>query len=54
MIKKIISGDQTGAERAVLDVAIQLNIPHRGQVPKGRMAENGRVPDCYHLHVARQ
>jgi hypothetical protein len=28
MIKKIISGGQTGVDRAVLDVAIELGIPH--------------------------
>jgi len=28
MIKEIISGGQTGAERAALDVAIKLDIPH--------------------------
>ena len=38
MIKKIISGGQTGADRAALDVAIKLGIPHVGWVPKGRLA----------------
>ena len=49
MIKKIISGGQTGAEQAALDVAIELNIPHGGWIPKGRKTENGRLPDKYHL-----
>lgn len=49
MIKKIVSGGQTGADRAALDVAIHLNIPHGGWVPKGRKAEDGRVPDHYLL-----
>jgi len=49
MIEKIISGGQTGAEQAALDVAIELNIPHGGWVPKGRKTENGRLPDKYHL-----
>ncbi|MFZ0612802.1 MAG: putative molybdenum carrier protein [Desulfobacterales bacterium] len=49
MVKKIVSGGQTGADRAALDVAINLNIPHGGWVPKGRKAENGRVPDHYQL-----
>ncbi len=49
MIKKIISGGQTGADRAALDVAIKLNIPHGGSVPKGRLAENGPIPDRYEL-----
>ena len=49
MIKKIISGGQTGADRAALDVAIELGIPHGGWVPKGRMAEDGRLPGNYRL-----
>ena len=49
MIKKIISGGQTGAGRAALDVAIELGIPHGGWIPKGRKTENGLLPDQYHL-----
>jgi len=41
MIKKIISGGQTGAGRAALDVALRLGIPHGGWIPKGRIAEDG-------------
>ena len=49
MIRKIISGGQTGADRAALDVAIKFNIPHGGWIPKGRKAEDGRLPDKYRL-----
>ena len=49
MIKKIISGGQTGADQAALDVAIKLGISHGGWIPKGRMTENGSLPDKYHL-----
>jgi len=35
-INRTISGGQTGADRAALDVAIELNIPHGGWIPKGR------------------
>ena len=49
MIEKIISGGQTGADRAALDVAIKLNIPHGGWIPKGRKTEDGILPDKYHL-----
>ena len=49
MIKKIISGGQTGADRAALDVAINLHIPHGGWVPKNRTAEDGPVPAHYRL-----
>lgn len=43
----IISGGQTGVDRAALDVAIELNIPHGGFVPKGRIAEDGKLPSKY-------
>jgi hypothetical protein len=49
MIKKIISSGQTGAERAALDVALKLNIPHGGWLPKGRSAEDGPLSDKYQL-----
>ena len=49
MIKKIISGGQTGADQAALDVAIESGIPHGGWIPKGRKTENGRLPDKYQL-----
>ena len=44
MIQKIISGGQTGADRAALDVAFKLGIPHGGWIPKGRIAEDGPLP----------
>mgnify|MGYP001564730356 CR=1 FL=1 len=46
---KIISGGQTGVDRAALDVAIELGIAHGGWCPKGRRAEDGRIPDRYKL-----
>jgi len=49
MVNKIISGGQTGADRAALDVAIQLGISHGGWIPKGRLTENGKLEDKYHL-----
>lgn len=49
MIKKIISGGQTGADRAALDVAIKLGILHGGWVPKGRKTESGTLPNRYQL-----
>ncbi|HUT85571.1 MAG TPA: putative molybdenum carrier protein [Elusimicrobiales bacterium] len=47
--KKIISGGQTGADRAGLDVAFACNIKTGGYIPKGRLAEDGKVPDKYNL-----
>jgi len=49
MLKKIISGGQTGADRAALDAAIKLGLAHGGWVPKGRRAEDGTIPSTYHL-----
>ena len=49
MISKIISGGQTGADRAALDVAIDYGIPHGGWIPKGRKTEDGILPDKYNL-----
>ncbi|MFC1819533.1 YpsA SLOG family protein [Thermodesulfobacteriota bacterium] len=49
MITKIISGGQTGADLAALDVAIELGIPHGGWIPKGRKTENGRLSEKYQM-----
>lgn len=49
MIKKIISGGQTGADQAALDAAMKLDIPHGGFIPKGRLTENGPLPEKYKL-----
>ena len=49
MIKRIISGGQTGADRAALDFAIKMDLPHGGWVPKGRLAEDGPIPARYNL-----
>jgi hypothetical protein len=46
-IVKIVSGGQTGADRGGLDAAIELGIPHGGCCPKGRLAEDGAIPDNY-------
>lgn len=47
--QKIVSGGQTGVDRAALDVAIALGIPHGGWCPRGRRAEDGQIPECYRL-----
>jgi hypothetical protein len=49
MIHKIISGGQTGADRAALDFAIQHGIPHGGWCLRGRLAEDGIMDARYHL-----
>lgn len=45
----IVSGGQTGADRAALDFARRHGFPHRGWCPAGRLAEDGRLADCYRL-----
>ena len=49
MITKIVSGAQTGADRAGLDVAIRHGFPHGGWCPKGRKAEDGVIASQYQL-----
>lgn len=48
-VERIVSGGQTGVDRAALDVAMQLGIPRGGWCPRGRRAEDGRIPDEYPL-----
>jgi Circularly permutated YpsA SLOG family len=45
----IISGGQTGADRAALDWALKHGIPHGGWCPKGRLAEDGPIATAYLL-----
>ena len=49
MLHKLISGGQTGVDRAALDVALALSLPVGGGCPKGRRAEDGPIPDRYPL-----
>ena len=49
MINKIVSGGQTGVDRAALDVAIHFGIPHGGWCPRGRRAEDGKILPIYQL-----
>ena len=53
MVKKIISGGQTGVDRAALDAAIKLTIPHGGWIPQGRLTEDGPLPPEYQLQETR-
>jgi hypothetical protein len=46
---KIVSGGQTGVDRAALDAALELRIPIGGWCPKGRKAEDGPIPLDYPL-----
>jgi hypothetical protein len=46
---KIISGGQTGVDRAALDVALKNGIDCGGRCPAGRLDEFGKIPDRYPL-----
>jgi predicted Rossmann fold nucleotide-binding protein DprA/Smf involved in DNA uptake len=46
-VTKIISGGQTGADRAALDFALASGFSTGGFVPRGRLAEDGTIPASY-------
>ncbi|PTR17016.1 putative molybdenum carrier protein [Nitrosospira sp. Nsp2] len=48
-IHKVVSGGQTGTDRAALDWAIDNGIEHGGWCPAGRRAEDGEIPERYAL-----
>ena len=48
-IEKVISGGQTGVDRAALDVALRLGLPIGGWCPRGRLAEDGPIAVSYPL-----
>lgn len=48
-IQKIVSGGQTGVDRAALDVGLELGFPCSGWRPKGRRAVDGVIPAKYHM-----
>lgn len=47
--QKIVSGGQTGVDRAGLELALAMGIEHGGWCPRGRLAEDGEVPGHYLL-----
>lgn len=48
---KIISGGQTGVDRAALDAALAAEVEVGGWCPEGRLAEDGPIPASYPLEV---
>jgi hypothetical protein len=49
LLEKIVSGGQTGVDRAALDAAIELGIQAGGWCPRGRRAEDGPIEGRYLL-----
>ena len=49
IFSKIISGGQTGVDRAALDAALEMGLPVGGWCPKGRRAEDGPIDGRYPL-----
>jgi len=48
-LETIVSGGQTGVDRAALDAALSLGLNCGGWCPEGRRAEDGTIPDFYPL-----
>lgn len=48
-LQKVISGGQTGVDRAALDAALAATVDVGGWCPKGRRAEDGTIPQRYPL-----
>ena len=48
-LPKLVTGGQTGVDRACLDFALQYEIKCGGWCPRGRLAEDGVIDECYPL-----
>jgi hypothetical protein len=46
-VTKIVSGGQTGADRAALDFALENGFETGGWIPKNRLAEDGKISEKY-------
>ena len=49
VVQKIVSGGQTGVDRAALDIALECGLACGGWCPKGRKAEDGLIDARYPL-----
>ena len=49
LLRKVVSGGQTGVDRAALDAAMDLGFETGGWVPRGRRSEDGTIPERYAL-----
>ena len=46
-VAKIVSGGQTGVDRGALEAAVKAQFPYGGMIPRGRLAEDGIVPEKF-------
>jgi hypothetical protein len=46
---EVVSGGQTGVDRAALNAALERGVPCGGWCPRGRRAEDGPIPERYPL-----
>lgn len=53
-VQQIVSGGQTGVDRAALDVALAAGIPCGGWCPAGRRAEDGPISCDYPLRETEE
>lgn len=51
-VVKVISGGQTGVDRAALDAALDMGFACGGWCPRGRLAEDGTIPSRYPMREA--
>lgn len=49
VLQRIVSGGQTGVDRAAFDAAIAQGFEHGGWCPRGRLAEDGPIDERYQL-----
>ena len=47
LVSKMVSGGQTGVDRGALEAAWERGFPYGGLIPKGRLAEDGIVPEKF-------
>lgn len=49
MLSQLVSGGQTGADIAALELALEHDLPHGGWCPRGRRSLAGPIPERFQL-----